>query len=159
MNALNDQYYLDTAIDLSAEALHGTRGGPFGAVIVKDGKIIAAARNQVTANMDPTAHAEIVAIRAAAAALGDFNLNGCVIYSSCEPCPMCLSAIYWARIERIVFANSRNDAAAIGFDDAFLYEELIKPLSDRNMPIIQIQTAKALTVFKAWTKKEDRISY
>lgn len=159
MKTDNDQKYLDLAIALSADSLDKAEGGPFGAVVVKNGEIIASGCNQVTSNMDPTAHAEMVAIRAAAKFLGDFNLKGCVIYSSCEPCPMCLSAIYWARLDRIVFANSRHDAAAIGFDDAFLYEELHKPLNERLVPIRRIETAHAQEIFKAWKRKADRIEY
>lgn len=155
----NDQKYLDAAIALSAESLDKAEGGPFGAVIVKNGEIIASGCNQVTSSMDPTAHAEMVAIRAAAQVLGDFNLNGCVIYSSCEPCPMCLSAIYWARLDRIVFANTRHDAASIGFDDAFLYQELNKPLEERLVPIRHIETEHAREIFRAWKRKEDRIEY
>ncbi len=134
-------------------------GGPFGAVIVKDNKIIAEGTNLVTINNDPTAHAEIVAIRNAAAYLNDFNLSGCEIYTSCEPCPMCLSAIYWARIDKIWYANTKNDAKEIGFDDSFIYDEVSKPLEERKIPIKQFLRQEGLTAFHLWTQKTDKVEY
>lgn len=147
------------AIALSEESLHANRGGPFGAVIVRDGAIIAEGCNQVTATYDPTAHAEIVAIRAACAALRHFWLNGCAIYTSCEPCPMCLSAIYWARLERIYYANTRDEAARIGFDDAFLYREIPLALDARSVPAIRLLADEARVAFDAWQQKPDKIRY
>lgn len=134
-------------------------GGPFGAVIVKDGKLIAEGWNKVTSCADPTAHAEITAIREACKVLGTFELRGCEIYTSCEPCPMCLSAIYWARIDKIHYANQREDAAAIQFDDQFLYEEITKDISDRSIPMVQSHREKALEVFKEWDQKTDKTRY
>lgn len=154
-----DKLHLDLAISLSEESLTKAEGGPFGAVIVKNDQIIATGTNLVTSSLDPTAHAEMVAIRKAAKALNNFNLSGCTIYSSCEPCPMCLSAIYWARIDKVVFANARHDAASIGFDDAFLYNELSKPLENRAIPIVQMKSPEALAIFKAWLEKKDKIAY
>lgn len=147
------------AIELSREKMREGSGGPFGAVIVKDGKIIAEGWNQVTSTHDPTAHAEVMAIRKACATLNDFNLSGCEIYTSCEPCPMCLSAIYWARIDKIYFANTRDDAAAIQFDDQFLYDEIGKDIDDRKIPMKQMSRDEALKVFEEWDHKTDKIRY
>tara|TARA_R110001583_G_scaffold183806_2_gene342636 strand:- start:47840 stop:48292 length:453 start_codon:yes stop_codon:yes gene_type:complete len=147
------------AIELSRQKMEEGCGGPFGAVIVRDGKVIAEGWNKVTSSMDPTAHAEVSAIRAACEALGDFNLAGCEIYTSCEPCPMCLSAIYWARIDRIYYANGREDAAAIGFDDQFLYDEVAKPVSQRQLPCEHFKMEEAAEVFAQWAAKEDKIAY
>ncbi len=146
------------AIELSIQSVE-KGGGPFGAVIVKDGKIIAEASNSVTKDNDPTAHAEINAIRQAAKKLGSFDLSGTEIYTSCEPCPMCLGAIYWARIDKIYYANTRNDAANIGFSDEFIYEEINKPPHMRKIPTIQILRDKAMEAFKMWEEKEDKIEY
>ena len=134
-------------------------GGPFGAVVVKDGKVIAEGWNRVTSTNDPTAHAEVIAIRAACAKLGTFSLAGCEIYTSCEPCPMCLSAIYWARLDRIYFANSRKDAAAIGFDDDFLYREVEKPIEARTIPAVKLDLPEAKAVFDEWERKPDKVEY
>lgn len=147
------------AIDFSAEKMRAGLGGPFGALVVKDGTVIARGFNKVTSDNDPTAHAEVIAIREACKVLDSFSLEGCEIYSSCEPCPMCLAAIYWARIDRIFFANSRADAAAIGFDDDRLYREISKPLSKRSLPIAQIEMAEARAVFREWEAKPDKIIY
>ena len=125
-------------------------GGPFGAVIARGGEIIATGVNRVTANCDPTAHAEVSAIRAAAQKLGTFNLSGCEIYSSCEPCPMCLGAIYWARLDRLFYGNTKADAARIGFDDAFIYKELALPLSERTLRAEQLLGKEAIATFEAW---------
>ncbi len=154
-----DRQFLGAAVALSRQHMEGGAGGPFGAVIVRDGRIIAEGWNQVTSSHDPTAHAEVVAIRRACAAVGDFALAGATIYSSCEPCPMCLAAIYWARLERLVFANTREQAAAIGFDDAFLYAEVPKPPHQRQMPTDRIAMAEAEAVFALWTNKVDKIAY
>lgn len=134
-------------------------GGPFGAVIVKDGKIIARGVNRVTSNNDPTAHAEVNAIREAAAHLGTFDLQGCEIYSSCEPCPMCLGAIYWARLDKLYFANTKLDAKNIDFDDSFIYEELDLPIEKRKIPTKQMLREKALEAFNKWKNKTDKIEY
>src|SRR5262249_52588471 len=134
-------------------------GGPFGALVVKEGKIVGSGCNQVSSTNDPTAHAEIVAIRAASGALGSFALKGCELYATCEPCPMCLSAAYWARIDRIVYACERADAARAGFDDALVYEELEKPAAQRKLPLVPLLREEALAVFQAWLDKPDRIPY
>ena len=133
-------------------------GGPFGAVIARGGEIIAGV-NRVTANCDPTAHAEVSAIRAAAQKLGTFNLSGCDIYSSCEPCPMCLGAIYWARLDRLFYGNTKADAARIGFDDAFIYKELALPLSERTLRAEQLLGKEAIATFEAWEQKTDKTPY
>ena len=134
-------------------------GGPFGAVIARGGEIIATGVNRVTANCDPTAHAEVSAIRAAAQKLGTFNLSGCEIYSSCEPCPMCLGAIYWARLDRLFYGNTKADAARIGFDDAFIYKELALPLSERTLRAEQLLGKEAIATFEAWERKTDKTPY
>src|SRR5271168_4033171 len=141
---------MQRAIALATENVASGRGGPFGAVIVRDGEIVASGVNQVTATNDPTAHAEVVAIRAACAALGDFQLAGCVVYTSCEPCPMCLAALYWSRCSAIFYGNTAADAAQIGFDDSFLYAEVKKPLADRSIPTRQLLSDQAITSFQAW---------
>jgi len=151
--------FIKEAVRLSRENVISGDGGPFGAVIVKEGKIIASGTNKVTSKNDPTAHAEIEAVRSACSLLNTFNLSGCEIYSSCEPCPMCLSAIYWARLDKIYFANTKNDAAEINFDDNFIYEEISKPLHKRKIPILKIDHDDAKKVFEEWIKKEERINY
>jgi tRNA(Arg) A34 adenosine deaminase TadA len=153
------EIFMRRAIALSLEQAQSGAGGPFGAVIVKDGRIIAEGANRVTTAHDPTAHAEIVAIRNACAALHDFSLAGCEIYTSCEPCPMCLAAIYWARIDRIHYGNGRTDAARIGFDDAFLYDEIPLALDQRTIPTGQLLAEEALTAFAAWEGKLDKVRY
>ncbi|NMD00288.1 MAG: nucleoside deaminase, partial [Bacteroidales bacterium] len=145
---------MSEAIRLSIDNID-TGGGPFGAVIVKDGKIIAKAANSVTKTNDPTAHAEVNAIRLAAKELGTFDLSGCEIYTSCEPCPMCLGAIYWAHLDKVYYANTKNDARAIDFDDAFIYEEIQRPMQERHTPFIQMMREEALAAFKKWQDKED----
>ena len=147
------------AIELSIENVHSGRGGPFGAVIVKDGVMIAEGVNQVTSTKDPTAHAEILAIRAACAKLGVFELQDCEIYASCEPCPMCLGAIYWARLSRIYFASSAADASRIGFDDSLIYLEISHPLRQRSIPMVQMMREQALSAFRAWEEKPNKIVY
>ena len=146
------------AIELSIESAK-SKGGPFGCVIVKNNKIIAEGSNKVTMNNDPTAHGEIVAIREACKKLNTFNLSGCDLYSSCEPCPMCLSAIYWSRIENIFYANTRTDAKSIDFDDSFIYSEINKDLENRKIKMHQMHRDEALEAFKIWKKKEDKIKY
>lgn len=134
-------------------------GGPFGAVVVKDGEVLAGSANSVTLDNDPTAHAEVNAIREACRRLGSFNLKGCTIYSSCEPCPMCLAAIYWAGIDHIYYANTRKDAAAIGFADDRIYDELALPLEQRTLPITPLLRDEALGTFRRWEEKEDKTEY
>ena len=146
------------AIELSISSANGT-GGPFGCVIVKDAKIIAEGSNKVTFSNDPTAHAEIVAIREACKKLNTFNLSGCDIYASCEPCPMCLSAIYWSHIDNIYYANTRDDAKKINFDDSMIYSEFSKKIEDRKIPIKQMLRDEALKAFEIWDKKTDKIEY
>jgi guanine deaminase len=153
------EIFMRRAIALSIEQARSGVGGPFGAVIVKDGRIIAEGANQVTSTNDPTAHAEIMAIRNACAALHDFSLAGCEIYTSCEPCPMCLAAIYWARLDRIHYGNGRADAARIGFDDAFLYEEIPRAIEARSIPTGQLLAPEALAAFAEWERKADKIRY
>lgn len=150
--------FMSEAIRLSMDNID-IGGGPFGAVIVKNGKIIAKAANSVTKTNDPTAHAEVNAIRIAAKELQTFDLSGCEIYTSCEPCPMCLGAIYWAHLDKVYYANTKNDARAIDFDDAFIYEEIQRPMQERHTPFIQMMREEALAAFKKWQDKEDKIEY
>ena len=150
--------FMKRAIQLSINSVKNG-GGPFGAVIVKNDKIIAEGSNKVTSTNDPTAHGEIVAIREACKKLNDFNLNGCKIFSTAEPCPMCLSAIYWARIDKIYYANTRKDAQKIDFDDSLIYSELQKNIDKRKIPMIQIMRNEALKAFELWEKKIDKVKY
>lgn len=156
---MSDRDFLRTAIRLAREGMESNAGGPFGAIIVKDGHIIGQGWNQVTSTNDPTAHAEVQAIRAACRQLGHYQLDGCVLYTSCEPCPMCLGAIYWSRPERVVFACSREDAAHVGFDDDFIYQELALPLADRKIPIEQDLPAEGQAIFDLWREKGDKALY
>jgi guanine deaminase len=156
---MKDPDYMAEAIQLALDNVSTNKGGPFGAVVVKNGKIIARGRNQVTANNDPTAHAEVMAIREACTVLQSFQLDDCEIYTSCEPCPMCLGAIYWARPKSVYFACTKKDAAAIGFDDDFIYSEIAKPLDQRSLKFIPLQRQEGLEAFKAWTDKEGKIEY
>lgn len=162
-NTLNmkdtDQHFMKIAIALSEEGMNSNKGGPFGAIVVQNGEIIGRGNNRVTSTNDPTAHAEVTAIRDACKNINDFQLAGSTIYTSCEPCPMCLAAIYWARIERIVYGCTRKDAADIGFDDDFLYREVCIPMNNRSIPITQMAREEGLKVFKAWELKEDKIEY
>jgi tRNA(Arg) A34 adenosine deaminase TadA len=151
--------FMDAAVTLSKEGLASGLGGPFGAVVVKDGVIVGRGHNKVTGTNDPTAHAEVVAIRDACENLNTFQLTGCDLYTSCEPCPMCLGAIYWARPDRVYFANSRNDAAAIGFDDDFIYQEIPKPISERTLPMLHLPHEEALLIFNEWKMKADKTEY
>jgi len=150
---------MQEAIDLSRQGMEEGKGGPFGCVIVKDGIIIGRGNNRVLSNNDPTAHAEVVAIRDACQNLGHFQLDGCEVYTSCEPCPMCLGAIYWARPSKIYFANNKTDAAIAGFDDEFIYEELEIPPGERTIPMIKILNSEAIKVFEDWIKKENKKVY
>jgi tRNA(Arg) A34 adenosine deaminase TadA len=147
------------AVALSLEKMQAGSGGPFGAVIARNGEVIAEGWNQVTSGNDPTAHAEVVAIRRACTALGRFDLSDCEIYSSCEPCPMCLAAVYWARLKRLAFGNDRQAAAAIGFDDDFLYREVPKPIAERTIPTVQMLADEAAAAFAAWAAKPDKVAY
>ena len=153
-----DIRFMRRAVELSIENVKNG-GGPFGAVIVKDGEIIAEGVNRVTANNDPTAHAEVTAIRAACSRLGTFQLDGCVVYTSCEPCPMCLSAIYWAGISKIYYGNTKKDADDINFGDDFIYEEIAKPYAARRIPMMQFLRDEALAAFRAWEENPDKIEY
>lgn len=150
--------YMLEAIKISIDNVKNN-GGPFGAVIVKDGEIIARGVNRVTDHNDPTAHAEVNAIREASKKLNRFDLSDCEIYTSCEPCPMCLGAIYWARLNKVYFANNKTDAKNIGFDDSFIYDEIEKPFEKRNIPTFQIMRDEALQAFRDWDSKTDKIEY
>ena len=154
----NNSQFMLKAIELSITSAKA-KGGPFGCVIVKDNQIIAEGHNQVTSNNDPTAHAEIVAIRNACNKLNTFNLEGCELYSSCEPCPMCLSAIYWSHIDKVYYGNSREDAAKIQFDDKFIYDELSLKMTERKIPISQISRDEAIKAFNLWENEENKIKY
>jgi tRNA(Arg) A34 adenosine deaminase TadA len=151
--------YMQQAIDLSRQHMQGGHGGPFGAIVVKGGKVIGEGWNKVTSTNDPTAHAEVEAIRQACKHLSTYELKGCEIFTSCEPCPMCLSAIYWARIDKIYYANSKADAAQIQFDDDFIYQEIPKSLKDRAIPVERLLATEALEVFKEWEAKADKVRY
>jgi tRNA(Arg) A34 adenosine deaminase TadA len=151
--------FMREAIRISREMMRRNHGGPFGAVIVRRGRIIARGWNQVTSENDPTAHAEIVAIRRACARLRTFHLPDCELYTSCEPCPMCLAAIYWARLKKVYYANTRRDAARIEFDDDFIYRELARPISRRRLPMEQLLRREAARVFAEWQAKPDKTRY
>mgnify|MGYP002511035560 FL=1 len=153
-----DRRFMQMAIDLSVENVKNG-GGPFGAVIVKDGEVVATGTNRVTANNDPTAHAEVSAIREACQRMRHFKLEGCICYTSCEPCPMCLSALYWAGVSRIVYGNTKEDAKAINFDDSFIYDEIAKPYDKRAIPCENLMRKEALAGFRAWIEKDDKIEY
>lgn len=155
---MNKEDLMKKVIELSIENVNNG-GGPFGAVIVRNGEIIATGTNRVTAQCDPTAHAEVSAIRAAAAKLGTFNLSGCEIYTSCEPCPMCLGAIYWARLDKMYYANNKTDAKNIGFDDSFIYDELELKPSERQLPSEVLMHEEALEAFRKWMDKVDKVEY
>ena len=152
------EFYMKKAIELSEKSVD-CGGGPFGAVIVKDGRIIAAEHNRVTLKNDPTAHAEVMAIRKACKKLKTFDLSGCELYASCEPCPMCLGAIYWAHIKRIYYGNTKKDAAAIDFADDFIYKELEQPIGERTVPFIPLLREEAIETFRAWEAKQDKVEY
>ena len=150
--------FMRQAIALALENIR-TGGGPFAALVVKDGAIVATGANRVTTTNDPTAHAEIVAMREACKKLGSFQLDDCEIYTTCEPCPMCLGAIYWARPARVFFASTASDAAAAGFDDAFIYDELQTPAEERRIPMAEVQREEALVIFQEWLAKSDKTPY
>lgn len=150
--------WMQQAIDLANESV-ARGGGPFGAIIVRDGEVVARGTNSVTLLNDPTAHAEVQAIRAACQKLNTFHLTGCVVYTSCEPCPMCLSALYWAGVERIYFANTRDDAASIGFDDSLIYDQIPLPPTRRRIPAEQLMRREALATFRLWQTKVDKVEY
>ncbi|WP_447642691.1 MULTISPECIES: nucleoside deaminase [Chitinophagaceae] len=154
-----DKQFMQEAVDLSREHMENGEGGPFGCVVVKDGMVVGRGWNGVLSGNDPTAHAEVMAIRDACKNLGSFQLKGCDIYTSCEPCPMCLGAIYWARPDRVFYANDKTDAANIGFDDSFIYEELALPMEKRKVPMIQMDKSEALKVFQLWAGKIDKQRY
>lgn len=151
--------FMKRAIELAVENVRLERGGPFGAVIVRDGVIVAEGYNVVTSSCDPTAHAEVTAIRRACAALGSFHLGGCEIYTSCEPCPMCLGAIYWAHLDRIYFGCTHTDAAGAGFDDSAIYQEMRLPLTARRIPIVGMDRDSAMEAFDAWKVSNERVRY
>lgn len=151
--------FMQAAIELARMGMHAGEGGPFGCVIVRGDEIVGQGCNAVTSSNDPTAHAEVVAIRNACNHLGVYQLTGCELYTSCEPCPMCMGAIYWARPDRVFFGGTRFDAALAGFDDSFIYEELKVPLADRKIPIQHIGREEAIKVFEEWVKKPDKIGY
>ena len=154
-----EENFMQQAIDLSLQGINQNDGGPFGCVIVKGDKIVGRGNNRVTSANDPTAHAEIVAIRDACSNLSAFQLEDCEIYTSCEPCPMCLGAIYWARPKVVYYANTREDAASIGFDDSMIYDEINSPIENRKIPILPLKRSDAIKIFNAWAEKENKISY
>lgn len=156
---MDDRTFMEAAIKLAQEGVAAGYGGPFGAVVVKDGRIIGSGQNRVLRDADPTAHAEVVAIRAACEALGSFQLDGCTLYTSCEPCPMCLGAIYWARPARVVYACTREDASEVGFDDGFIYQEINLPLGERSIPMQPLMREQSLAVMKLWADKTDKTPY
>lgn len=151
--------FMQRAIELARSGMESGAGGPFGAVVVKDNKIIAEGWNKVTSSNDPTAHAEVTAIRAACEKLGTFQLDDCVIYTSCEPCPMCLGAIYWARPKKVYYGCNKQDAANIAFDDQFIYDEIEAPINSRQIPFQQMSQSAALEVFQSWVNKIDKTEY
>jgi tRNA(Arg) A34 adenosine deaminase TadA len=150
---------MERAIELSLENVHAGLGGPFAALVVKDGAILATGTNQVATAQDPTAHAEIVAIRGACQAIRDFQLGGCELYTTCEPCPMCMGAIYWARLAKVYYANTRVDATRLGFDDSFIYDQLALPIQSRKVSMIQMMREQALEAFREWERSPNRIQY
>ena len=150
---------MQRAIQLSLENVRAGQGGPFAALVVREGAVLASGTNQVTSLLDPTAHAEIVAIREACRALHDFQLRGCELYTTCEPCPMCMGAIYWARLSKVYYANTRADAARIGFDDSLIYDQLALPIEARQIPMIQLMRAQALEALREWEQSQTKIRY
>lgn len=156
---VGENRFMKEAIELACANVRSGRGGPFAAVVVRDGEVVACGTNQVTSTNDPTAHAEVVAIREACRALGTFQLAGCEIYTTCEPCPMCMGAIYWARPSRVWFAATRADAADAGFDDAYIYQQLCLQPDERAIPTEQLMREQALTVFGEWARKADKVGY
>jgi guanine deaminase len=159
MNMKSENDFMRLAIRLATENVRSGVGGPFGAVVVRNGEVISTGVNRVTADNDPTAHAEVNAIREACKAMGTFQLPGCVLYSSCEPCPMCLGAIYWVRLDKVVYGNTCHDAAEVGFDDHFIYEELSVPPGQRKLPMVQLLPEQAIESFRAWQEHQTKIVY
>lgn len=155
----NHKYFIQKAIELAEKGMNKNAGGPFGCVIVKDNKVIAEGHNQVTIDNDPTAHAEVVAIRKACESLQNFQLEDCIVYTSCEPCPMCLGAIYWSRPKAVYYACTKEDAAEINFDDQFIYDEIDKDISNRSIEFVNIEREKGIEVFKQWKVKTDKTAY
>ena len=151
--------FMSEAVKAALKGMNNNEGGPFGCIVVKDGKIIGQGNNKVTSTNDPTAHAEVTAIRDACKNIESFQLDGCIVYTSCEPCPMCLGAIYWARPKMVFFGCDREDAAAIGFDDQFIYDELERDLGDRHIKIVRLMRKEALSAFDKWSNKNDKTSY
>lgn len=156
---MSNEDYMREAVRVALEGMHNDEGGPFGCVVVKDGKIVGRGNNKVTSTNDPTAHAEVTAIREACKSLDSFQLEGCIIYTSCEPCPMCLGAIYWARPDKVYFGSDQSDAAHAGFDDAFIYDEIPLPFDKRQIPFEQLGQDIANEAFKAWILKDDKTTY
>jgi len=156
---MNKSEFMRQAIRLSEEGVQSGRGGPFGCVVVRRGEVVGRGSNQVTSSCDPTAHAEIVAIRAACKAMGTFKLDDCTLYASCEPCPMCLAAIYWAHIPTVYYGNTRQDAAAIGFDDDFIYQQIPLPVEERTVRMQPMLRAEAQVAFRGWSEKPDKVRY
>lgn len=154
-----DEQFMQRAINIAQNGIDSNAGGPFGAIVVKDGEIVSEGWNCVTSSNDPTAHAEVMAIRKACEALNSFQLDDCVLYTSCEPCPMCLGAIYWARPKRIFYACTREDAAKVGFDDQFIYDEIAGKIDERKIETINLLRNEALNVFESWEEKSDKIEY
>ena len=154
-----DEYFMERAIEMARKGMNANAGGPFGCVIVKDDTIIAEEHNRVTSTNDPTAHAEIVAIRKACDKMGSFQLDDCIVYTSCEPCPMCFGAIYWARPKMVFFACTKKDAAKVDFDDQFIYDELEKDIEDRNIKFVRMMRKEAVSVFREWAEKTDKTDY
>lgn len=154
-----EEQFMQEAINLALEGMRNKDGGPFGAVIVKNGEIVGRGSNAVTDTLDPTAHAEVVAIRDACKNLNSFQLDGCEIYTTCEPCPMCLGAIYWARPDKVYYSCNKTDAADVGFDDDFIYKELDLPLAERKVPFVQMSREESLKIFGEWKKMEDKTEY
>lgn len=155
----NKEKFMTEAVNAALKGMNNNEGGPFGCIVVKNGQIVGRGNNKVTSTNDPTAHAEVNAIRDACKNLDSFQLDGCEIYTSCEPCPMCLGAIYWARPDKVYYGSNQSDAANIGFDDAFIYEEIPLPYSKRSIPFEQLARDIALEPFQEWTKKEDKTEY
>jgi guanine deaminase len=158
MTDINHQL-MQEAIALSFESMRSKQGGPYGAIVVKDGKVIGKGMNQVTSTHDPTAHAELLAIREACQTLQSWLLTGCELYTSCEPCPMCMATIYWAKLDRVYYANSKEDAAQFGFNSLEIYNELALPLTERKLPMIQLMSSDALPAFQEWSNQADKIGY
>lgn len=156
---MDHKYYMSEAVKAALKGMNADQGGPFGCIVVKDGEIVGRGNNKVTSTNDPTAHAEVIAIRQACKNLETFQLDNCVIYTSCEPCPMCLGAIYWARPKKVYFGSNQQDAASVGFDDKFIYTEISLPYKKRSIPFEQCARDLALEPFEQWDKKEDKIEY